>query len=429
MDAPTREAYILRTLGRPSPRFWVGVGAVVGVLLWFLYAWSFLLRYGLITTGLGDWGSGGGVPWGLFIGSYIWWIGIAHGGIIVSALVRLFNVTDLKPVARLAELLTLFSLSMAASFILFHLGRPDRMVVSILRAYPWAVFSSPLLWDVTVITLYAILTATYILLTIRRDLYAIRGKAPALLAPLHQLLLLGYRQEEDEKVKGMAWWLALCLIILAPLFLHGGVIPWLFSVVGSKPGWYGPAQGPTFLSIALTSALSGIIVVAYIFRRAYGWEEVIPDAAFHRLTFFLIAVGMIFLWFQVQILITGLYAPPGGVAAATKAKVASPIYWAALALVAIAIAYLGAQKLWPRLFSLHRTFIVAFFPLIATLMEKTLFVVEGNLEPGFTLYRAIPGSYWPSWIEVSSVLATIALTVLLFMGVAKVIPVVEVMEE
>src|SRR3990172_6953787 len=144
MDAPTREAYILRTLGRPSLRFWVGVGAAVGVLSWFLYAWSFALRYGLITTGIGDWGSGGGVPWGLFIGSYIWWIGIAHGGIIVSALVRLFNAADLRPVARLAELLTIFSLSMAPLFILFHLGRPHRMVVSILRAYPWAVFSSPL---------------------------------------------------------------------------------------------------------------------------------------------------------------------------------------------------------------------------------------------------------------------------------------------
>lgn len=428
MDAPTREAYILRTMGRPSPRFWIVVGAAVGILPWFLYAWSFALRYGLITTGIGDWGSGGGVPWGLFIGSYIWWIGIAHGGIIVSALVRLFNMADLRPVARLAELLTIFALSMAPLFILFHLGRPDRMVVSILRAYPWAVFSSPLLWDVTVITLYFILTATYILLTIRRDLYTIRGKVPPLLAPLHRLLLFGYRPEEDEKVKGMAWWLALCLIILAPLFLHGGVIPWLFAVVGSSPGYYGPVQGPAFLSVALTSALSGIIVVAYIFRRVYGWEEVIPDAVFHRLTFFLIAVGIIFLWFQVQILLTGLYAPPSGVAEVTKAKVAEPAYWAALGLVAIAIAYLGAQKLWPWLFSLHRTFIVAFFPLIATLMEKTLFVVEGNLEREFSIYRAIPGSYWPSWIEVSSLLATIALTVLLFMVVAKVIPVVEVKE-
>lgn len=430
MDASAREALILRTLGRPSMKFYLLVAAAGGVLLWFLlYAWPFLLRYGLITTGEGDWGPGGATLWGLFIGAYIWWIGIAHGGIIISAAVKLFNMISLRPVARLAELLTIFSLSMAGLFIVLHVGRPERMVVSILRAFPWAVASSPLVWDVVVLTLYIVLTATYIMLTIRRDLYAIRRGVPALVAPLHRLLLFGYRPEEDEKVGRMVWWLALCVMILAPLFLHGGVIPWLFAVVGSKPVWYGAVQGPMFLSIALTSALSGVIIVAYIFRRVYGWNELIPDAAFHRLTFFLIIVGMLFLWLQLQTLLTGLYAPPSMVEKITQAKVAMPAYWVAMGLVAVAIAYLGAQRIWPSLFSLHRTFVVAFFPLVANLMEKTLFVVEGTMKPEFAIFRAVPGFYWPSWIEVSAVLGTIALVVLLFTVAAKLIPVVEVKEE
>ncbi|MBI4282584.1 MAG: polysulfide reductase NrfD [Chloroflexi bacterium] len=468
----SREDLILRTLGRPSLKFYLLLGAAGGLVAWFAYAWSFALRYGLITTGLGDWGSGGGVTWGMFIGAYIWWIGIAHGGIIISAAVRLFNLRSLMPAARLAELLTIAALSMAAMFIVLHLGRPDRMVVSIIRAFPRAVFSSPLAWDVLVITLYFTLTATYVLLTIRRDLYAIRGRIgngavspgghvqgpsairshldneeamaprghvrdhptgrvrmPALLPLLHRVLLLGYRTEEDEKVERMVWWLALAVIILAPLFLHGGVIPWLFAIVPSMPGWYGGIQGPTFLTIALTSALSGVIVVAYIFRRVYGWEEIIPDSVFKSLTFFLIIFAILFLWLQVQVLVTGLYAAPSAVEEVTQAKVHTPAYWLAIGLVVVAIAYLGAQRLRPSLFNLHRTFVVAFFPLAATLIEKTLFVVEGLMEPRFAIYRAIPGTYWPSWIELSSIMGTVALVVLFFALIPKVIPVVEVKAE
>src|SRR3989338_8467412 len=111
MEGETRTSAILRPLGRPSSRYWILL-AVAGIgLLWFAQAWSFQLRNGMGVTGLSDWGTGGGGPWGLYVGSFIWWVGIAHGGIIVSAAVRLFGLTAFRPVARLAELLTLVALS------------------------------------------------------------------------------------------------------------------------------------------------------------------------------------------------------------------------------------------------------------------------------------------------------------------------------
>lgn len=405
------------------------LAAAVAGLAFFLYAWAFQLRYGMITTGLADWGSGGGTPLGVYIGSFIWWVGIAHGGIIVSAGVRLLKLKALKPVTRLAEVLTVIALVIAASYIIVHLGRPDRVVTSIIPAYPWTVFSSPLVWDVTVITLYFVMTSTYLTLTVRRDIYDLRGRLPALLSPLYNLLLLGYRPEEDEKVERMAWWLALGLILLAPLLLHGGVIPWLFALLPSMPGWYGAAQGPTFLSIALTSALGSVILVAYIFRRLYDWRDIIPDRAFRWLGGALAVFALLFLWLQLQQIITGVFAPPAGVESSTELKLENPVYWLALGLVAAAVAYLGAQALFPSLFSLRRTVIFGLMPVVATLLEKILFIVEGLIWPAFGLYRAVPGSYWPSWIEVSSVIGAISLAVILFIVVAKVIPVVEVKAE
>jgi molybdopterin-containing oxidoreductase family membrane subunit len=135
---------ILRPIQSPSKSYFAVLAVVLAVIGVWVFGYIQQLRYGLIVTGLGDWGSGGGVPWGVYIGSYIWWIGIAHGGIILSAAVRLIDLDTYQPVARLAELLTIASLSMAGLFILLHVGRPDRLVTSIVLTWPWRVNWSPL---------------------------------------------------------------------------------------------------------------------------------------------------------------------------------------------------------------------------------------------------------------------------------------------
>lgn len=413
-------------LQRPSPVF-LALLVLAGIgLVWFAYAWSFQLRHGMIVAGIGDWGAGGGIPWGFYVGSFIWWVGIAHGGIIVSAAVRLFGLDDFKPVARLAELLTLVALSIAALYIVIHLGRPDRVVTSVLPALSTTIRSSPLAWDVTVITLYFVLTATYLLLTIRADIYALKSRLPKILAPVYSALLFGYRPEDQHKVERMAWWLALAVIILAPLFLHGGVIPWLFATMPGQPGWFGAAQGPQFLTIALSSALGSVIIMAYVFRRAYGWENILDDKVFAGLGRWLAVFALLFLWMQLQQLVTGSLAAPGATSKATEGKMHEPLYWMALGLVAIALAYLAVQMIFPSLFSVQRTVVAAALPVIATLFEKTLFVVEGLMYPVFNLYDGVPGRYSPTWVELSSAIGAFSILLLFFLAVSRIIPLVEV---
>jgi molybdopterin-containing oxidoreductase family membrane subunit len=420
------EAILRPLLGRPSRRYWVALALALAGLAWYAQAWAFQLQHGMIVLGIGDWGTGGGIPWGLYVGSFIWWVGIAHGGIIVSAAVRLFNLSTYRPIARLAELLTLIALSVAALYIVVHLGRPDRVVTSMLPAWPKTINTSPLAWDVTVITLYFVLTATYLMLTIREDLHAVRARLPRLLSPVYGVLLIGYRPEEQPKVERMAWWLALAVIILAPLFLHGGVIPWLFALLPGQPGWFGAAQGPQFLTIALSSALGSVIVLSYIFRRVYGWEDLLTDDVFSGLSRWLALFALLFLWLQLQRIITGISIAPESISHATQATVEEPLYWLALGMVAVALAYFGLQMLIPAWFSVERTVIAASLPVLATLVEKFLFVVEGLMHPVFTLYRGVPGYYTPSWIELSSLVGAVSLVALFFLIVSRVVPLVEV---
>ena len=415
---------LLRVMTKTSGRFYLLSGLALAVIAWFLYAWGYKLEYGEIALGLGDWGPAGGVTWGLYIGMFIWWVGIAHGGILVSAAVRLFKVRSLAPVARVAELMALVALPCAVSGILMQLGRLDRVVTSIVPIYPRSVQHSPLIWDVTVITLYFVLTGTYILLTLRHDVYVLKQRLPHLLTPLYRLLTIGYQPEEDEKIERMVWWLALGLIILAPLLLHGGVIPWLFSNLPSMPGFYSAIMGPTFLSLAIVSAFGVVTVVAYAFRRVHKWHDILPDKVFAALGMAMLFAALITLWLQLQLNINGLFAPPLGVEKSTAAKLETPAYWLAIGFIAGPMIYLAAQMLFPRLFSVARTTVAGVLVVVAVFVEKTLFVAEGLMHPAFGLYE--PGTYFPSWVEISGVVGTIFIVVLYFTVLVKVIPVIEV---
>jgi len=428
MSAPdAKPEDLVRPIKKPSSKFLL-LGAVASIAaLIFVVAYAIQLENGLEVTNLSDWGSGGGVTWGTYIGAFVWWVGIAHGGIVISAAVRLLKIEKYEPVARIAELLTIGALSMAGLMIVVHLGRPDRIVWSVVKAYPTTVHTSPLAWDLTVITLYFVLTATYLSLTVRSDIYRLRDQLPDILDPVYSLLLFRYDPEEDPVVERMAWWLALAIIILAPLLLHGGVIPWLFSLTASTPGWFGGLTAPQFLSAALTSAMGGVMLVALIFRKLYtNWENVIPDEVIWGLGWWMGIFSLIFVWLQLQKNLTGSYAPPTGVGTVVSATLSNPTYWVGMLLIILPLAYVAFQHFGVIDFSIRGMAVAAFAVILGVLIDKTLFVVEGLLYAATRLYGNMPGAYSPTLIELSSLLGTTALLILFFMAVSKVIPIVEI---
>ncbi len=421
---PTKDD-IVRPMQQTSKTFYAVFAAASLVGLIWIALWLLQVDRGLAVTNLSDWGSGGGVTWGLYIGAFIWWVGIAHGGIILSAAVRLFGMKKYQPVARLAELLTIGALSMAGFYIMIHLGRPDRMAWSVIQSYPVTVHQSPLVWDVTVITLYMVMTLTYLGLTLRYDISRLRDDLPNHFEPFYKMATLGYSEKEDEIVERMVWWLALGIIVMAPLLLHGGVIPWLFALLPSMPGWQGAIQGPQFLTIALTSALAGVIILSLLTRRAYDWYHILTDTVVRGLTLWLGLFALLFIWLQLQQVITGVYAAPLDQGYVTSAKIGSPVYQFAIGLVIIALAYIFAQAVKPHLFSVERSLIASILVLVGTLTEKVFFVVEGLQYPTFGMYYSIPGAYFPSPIELASVAGTIALCTLFFLVILKMFPVIE----
>lgn len=104
------------------------------------------------------------VFWGMPISLFVFWIGLAHAGTLISAIFLALNIKLDRRTSMLAELATLCALAVAAVFPLMHLGVVENFYMLIPFADARGNISnlrSPLVWDFCCIAIYAILSAVY----------------------------------------------------------------------------------------------------------------------------------------------------------------------------------------------------------------------------------------------------------------------------
>lgn len=121
-----------------------------------------LLALGVcVSEGPSAWMTDGLTFWGTPISLFVFWIGLAHAGTLLSAIFVALDVKIDRRTALLAELSTLCCLFIAAIFPLVHLGVIDNfyMVAPFLDGRDnLCNFRSPLVWDFCCIAVYAILS-------------------------------------------------------------------------------------------------------------------------------------------------------------------------------------------------------------------------------------------------------------------------------
>ncbi|MCJ7715396.1 MAG: polysulfide reductase NrfD, partial [Anaerolineales bacterium] len=136
---------LLRPIKHTSKEFYPFIGLLGVISLAAIYAYITQLTTGLGVTGLND-----VTIWGIYIVNFIFFIGISHAGIAISATVRLMKLHRYHKIARVAELLTIVSLAMAGLSIVIDLGRPDRSYLLVTKYLDRFMFS-PLTWDITAV--------------------------------------------------------------------------------------------------------------------------------------------------------------------------------------------------------------------------------------------------------------------------------------
>ena len=115
-------------------------------------------------SGPASWAVDGCTFWGTPVSLFVFWIGLAHAGTLLSAIFLVLDIKLDKRTAMLAELSTLCSLAVAVIFPLMHLGVLDRfyMVMPLVDArMNIANVRSPLVWDFCCILIYAVLSLLF----------------------------------------------------------------------------------------------------------------------------------------------------------------------------------------------------------------------------------------------------------------------------
>ena len=117
--------------------------------------------------------------WGIFLSNFIFWIGIAHSGTFISAILYLFRARFRTSINRMSEAMTMICIVIAGSYPLIHLGRS--WIFYWLIPYPnqrelWPDFISPLIFDFLAVSTYFTVSLIFWYTGLVPDLAVIRDR-------------------------------------------------------------------------------------------------------------------------------------------------------------------------------------------------------------------------------------------------------------
>ena len=423
------EDALLEPLTHTGTAFYALVLGLLVLTGWWFYSWYTQLTNGLAVTGLRAIYNApqymapyvaGGSPWGIYVTNFIFWIGISHAGIAISASVRLMNLKQYKVVARMAEVLTMVALPMAALSIVFDLGRPDR----IFNLLEFGRFQAPLLWDLTAITTYFMGTIVYLYLSLRGDIEELAHKLPSR-EWFYKRLAMGYEGTETEKARHTQtlWWLAVAIVPIM-VTVHS-VVSFVFGLLISRSGWYSTIFAIYFVVGAIVSGIAAVYSLAYIFRWFYKWQTLITDEVLRGISWALrnVLIIYIYLWIGEE-LTTRYLGSPVDIRVNDYLWYGpyAPMFWT---MVIIGFAIPALILLQPvfgkRTFHPALTFAATILLNVALWIKRFTIVVPSLLNP--PLYQT--GIYMPTPTEIGIMLGTFWMASLLYLAFIKLFPIVE----
>ncbi len=280
-----------------EPLYQAGRGfyLLVGVLL-LVIGFGFVLWLRQVVTGLGVTGMDRPSYWGLYMVSFIFFIGISHAGTLISAILRVTQAEWRRPITRIAEAITAFALVVGTVQILFDLGRPDRL----LYLFRYGRLQSPLLWDAVSVTAYFLGSVTYLYLPLIPDAALLRDNlpagAPAWRRHLYTILALGWRGQRSQWLK-LEKAIAVMAVLIIPVAVSvHTIISWILATT-VQPGWHSTVFGPYFVVGAIFSGIGALFLAMTAMRRALHLEAYITDRQYRNLSYIFITMAAVWFYF------------------------------------------------------------------------------------------------------------------------------------
>lgn len=404
---------LLETMHSPGRRYWMLIAGLSAVILLGAVAYMFQVRDGLIVTGMRD-----RIFWGVYIGTFEFFLGVGMAGTFLSAVLRLTGARWRTPVTRLAEIMAVSALVAALLLIMLDVGRPDRALHFLL----FGRWESPLVWDVFGITTYLVGSWLYLYFGLIPDFATCRDRLiPAVSGRRNgffQATALGWKgNAEQKRYLGMAIGLLTVVIVVVAVMMIS-IASWIFSMTPREP-WSNPLFGVYFVGGAAYSGVGIVVIMMAIFRSTYHLDDFITKKHFHRLGYLLATFAAVMVFFNISdFVMIGYKMSEGAVPyldMMLKGGLAN-VFWA---YIWLGLVFPIAIVLYPKTRTIKGIVIASIAANIGMFIERFIIVVSGLRIP---LNPYEPANYIPTWIEWSLTAAAAAIFVLVIVILLKLFP-------
>lgn len=295
MEKDVADQIVAIPLHFPARRaWWLMLAVAMGLLALFAVSLGWLFA-----KGPGLWGNNIPVGWGFPIINYVCWLGIAHAGTLISAMLLLLGQEWRSSLNRFAEAMTLFAAICAGLYPILHLGRPWRFYWMAPYANSmdlWPQFKSPLSWDFFAVIGYLIVSGLFWYIGIIPDLATARDRAEKRRWRLFfGLGALGWRGSSEH----WARWIQAYRLIAAMAVPLVAVVTASYALLfagGPVHGWASTIFPPYFLVGAVFSGFALVSILTVALRHFLGLRNIVTDYHLDRLGMMLLTTGMLTLY-------------------------------------------------------------------------------------------------------------------------------------
>ncbi len=415
---------VLKSIETPRKMFWVILFialAMIGVAVG-----SEIYQY---QTGMGVANKNNPHVWGLYIATFIFWIGMSHSGTLLSAILHIMHADWRKPIYRFAEAMTTFSLMTAGLFVLVHLGRLWQVYYTM--PYPnerflWPNFQSPLIWDLFAIATYLSASVLFIFVGMIPDLAICRDNIrDGWRKKLYTLLALGWegtdRQWRNFRV---AYMTLACFLIPLAVSVHS-IVASDFAM-SNQPGWHITSFPPYFVAGALYSGCAAIITLFIILRYVFRFEEYMTLPIMRKIVRLTFAIAMVWTYLNLIEFASVWYGHDQVAKDQLIFKATGPYaaFWWAMIFFGSILPLMFAFKRWQT--HLPVLFVISILLNVGMWLERWMIIA-----PTFA-HSHYPWLWdhdqWPSLVQWGIVFGSFGWFALLFMVFCKVFPSVSMYE-
>lgn len=284
------EEEVLAGMRKPRRAYWIALSGCLGLVALGAVLWGYQIRKGMGVEGINN-----PVGWGTYITNFVFWVGIAHSGTLISAVLFLFRAKFRSAFNRSAEAMTVFAVMTAGLFPLIHLGRVWHFYW--LLPYPnqrllWVNFRSPLMWDVFAVSTYFTISAVFFYVGMIPDLAIAKRFEKGMRKRLYSALSLGWVGSFRQWKHYNKLYLFLAAFATPLVVSVHSIVSWDFAM-SILPGWHTTIFAPYFVAGAIFSGTAMVITLVVPMRKLLGLERYITIDHFESIAKILLFTSLL----------------------------------------------------------------------------------------------------------------------------------------